>query len=142
MEHRLARLMMCLVYGIKNRDVPAMPDDYDPRIRGKIIHDFSAPRPRRNIPARSACAQEGTSDLRDGASPCPTYDVSGLRARQRTGMFLLCQMTMIPEFVERSSMTSLRHGLAGIFENRRVVTVPFYLVIPAGCTRLTGNLRR
>lgn len=36
---------------IKNRDVPAMPDDYDPRIRGKIIHDFSAPRPRRNISA-------------------------------------------------------------------------------------------
>jgi hypothetical protein len=27
--------------------VPAMPDDYDPRIRGKIVHDFSAPRPRR-----------------------------------------------------------------------------------------------
>ncbi|KAJ5478025.1 hypothetical protein N7530_003534 [Penicillium desertorum] len=36
---------------IKNRNVPAMPDDYDPRIRGKIIHDFSAPRPRRNISA-------------------------------------------------------------------------------------------
>ncbi|PYH84363.1 hypothetical protein BO82DRAFT_351948 [Aspergillus uvarum CBS 121591] len=28
--------------------VPAIPDDYDPRIRGKIVHDFSAPRPRRN----------------------------------------------------------------------------------------------
>jgi hypothetical protein len=27
--------------------VPAMPDDYDPRIWGKIVHDFSAPRPRR-----------------------------------------------------------------------------------------------
>jgi hypothetical protein len=34
---------------ITNRNVPAMPDDYDPRIRGKIIHDFSAPRPRRNV---------------------------------------------------------------------------------------------
>ncbi|PYH96471.1 hypothetical protein BO71DRAFT_482058 [Aspergillus ellipticus CBS 707.79] len=29
--------------------VPAIPDDYDPRIRGKIVHDFSAPRPRRNL---------------------------------------------------------------------------------------------
>ncbi|QKX55768.1 uncharacterized protein TRUGW13939_02866 [Talaromyces rugulosus] len=30
--------------------VPAIPDDYDPRIRGSIVHDFSAPRPRRNAP--------------------------------------------------------------------------------------------
>lgn len=31
--------------------VPPMdlPADYDPRIRGKVVHDFSAPRPRRNI---------------------------------------------------------------------------------------------
>lgn len=29
--------------------IPALPDDYDPRIRGKIVHDFSAPRPRRNV---------------------------------------------------------------------------------------------
>ncbi|KAL9062666.1 MAG: hypothetical protein Q9157_008724, partial [Trypethelium eluteriae] len=26
-----------------------MPENYDPRIRGKIIHDFSAPRPKRNF---------------------------------------------------------------------------------------------
>lgn len=25
-----------------------LPDDYDPRIRGKVVHDFSAPRPGRN----------------------------------------------------------------------------------------------
>ena len=25
-----------------------LPDDYDPRIRGKLVHDFSAPRPGRN----------------------------------------------------------------------------------------------
>lgn len=29
--------------------IPAIPDDYDPRIRGNIVHDFSAPRPRRNV---------------------------------------------------------------------------------------------
>ncbi|KAL2823897.1 hypothetical protein BDW59DRAFT_148172 [Aspergillus cavernicola] len=29
--------------------VPAIPDDYDPRIRGSIVHDFSAPRPRRHL---------------------------------------------------------------------------------------------
>lgn len=33
----------------KSQIVPAMtlPDDYDPRIRGKGVHDFSAPRPQR-----------------------------------------------------------------------------------------------
>ncbi|KAJ5679496.1 hypothetical protein N7462_007740 [Penicillium macrosclerotiorum] len=29
--------------------IPAIPDDYDPRIRGSIVHDFSAPRPRRIV---------------------------------------------------------------------------------------------
>ncbi|KAL8869197.1 MAG: hypothetical protein Q9174_004447 [Haloplaca sp. 1 TL-2023] len=28
--------------------VPRIPDDFDPRIRGKVIHDFSAPRPGSN----------------------------------------------------------------------------------------------
>ncbi|KAL1996555.1 hypothetical protein VTN49DRAFT_7420 [Thermomyces lanuginosus] len=32
--------------------VPALPDDYDPRIRGNIVHDFSAPRPRRTFQGR------------------------------------------------------------------------------------------
>ena len=36
---------------IASRNVPAIPDDYDPRIRGNIVHDFSAPRPRRNVSA-------------------------------------------------------------------------------------------
>ncbi|KAK2731802.1 hypothetical protein FQN57_003163 [Myotisia sp. PD_48] len=31
---------------ISNLTVPALPDDYDPRIRGKLIHDFSVPRAR------------------------------------------------------------------------------------------------
>lgn len=34
---------------VKNPVIPGMrlPEDYDPRIRGKVVHDFSAPRPRR-----------------------------------------------------------------------------------------------
>ncbi|KAJ5597665.1 hypothetical protein N7537_007749 [Penicillium hordei] len=50
---------------IKNRNVPAMPDDYDPRIRGKIVHDFSAPRPRRNL----SSAQQDTVVNRQDTSP-------------------------------------------------------------------------
>ena len=35
----------------KNISVPgmSMPDDYDPRIRGNVVHDFSAPRPGRSL---------------------------------------------------------------------------------------------
>ncbi|KAL8698825.1 MAG: hypothetical protein Q9201_006359 [Fulgogasparrea decipioides] len=29
--------------------VPGIPDDFDPRIRGKVVHDFSAPRPGSNM---------------------------------------------------------------------------------------------
>jgi len=34
---------------VKNPVIPGMrlPEDYDPRIHGKVVHDFSAPRPRR-----------------------------------------------------------------------------------------------
>lgn len=53
---------------IANRNVPAMPDDYDPRIRGKIIHDFSAPRPRRNISA----AQPETTAQYPSSSQMPS----------------------------------------------------------------------
>ena len=45
--------------------VPAMPDDYDPRIRGKIVHDFSAPRPRRQYSGEGVPAS--TSNRRPSA---------------------------------------------------------------------------
>ena len=34
--------------------VPPMPDNYDPSIRGRIVHDFSAPRPKRNFSYNNA----------------------------------------------------------------------------------------
>ncbi|KAL8760608.1 MAG: hypothetical protein Q9184_003217 [Pyrenodesmia sp. 2 TL-2023] len=33
--------------------VPSLPQDFDPRIRGKVVHDFSAPRPGTNKSANS-----------------------------------------------------------------------------------------
>ncbi|KAJ5086678.1 hypothetical protein NUU61_007985 [Penicillium alfredii] len=39
--------------------VPAIPDDYDPRIRGNIVHDFSAPRPRRNVSGPPGAPPDG-----------------------------------------------------------------------------------
>ncbi|GAB7363756.1 hypothetical protein MBLNU230_g4324t1 [Neophaeotheca triangularis] len=44
--------------------VNRLPEDYDPRIRGKTIHDFSAPRPQRNYShndAESSNPQNGQS---------------------------------------------------------------------------------
>ncbi|KAK2762385.1 hypothetical protein FQN53_007568 [Emmonsiellopsis sp. PD_33] len=38
--------------------LPALPDDYDPRIRGKLFHDFSAPRPRPNASVRQPNGQQ------------------------------------------------------------------------------------
>ncbi|CEO60109.1 hypothetical protein PMG11_04750 [Penicillium brasilianum] len=43
--------------------IPAIPDDYDPRIRGNIVHDFSAPRPRRNVSFHSAIPPDGSGSL-------------------------------------------------------------------------------
>ncbi|KAL8736328.1 MAG: hypothetical protein Q9181_002482 [Wetmoreana brouardii] len=34
--------------------VPGLPDDFDPRIRGKVVHDFSAPRPGSNMDSNRA----------------------------------------------------------------------------------------
>ncbi|KAL4882005.1 hypothetical protein BJY04DRAFT_187841 [Aspergillus karnatakaensis] len=62
--------------------VPAIPDDYDPRIRGNIVHDFSAPRPRRQpsnapVPAHETLPKPGSSN----ASP---HDYTGADAKVRT----------------------------------------------------------
>ncbi|KAJ5089432.1 hypothetical protein N7532_008116 [Penicillium argentinense] len=42
--------------------IPAIPDDYDPRIRGNIVHDFSAPRPRRNVSGTLSGPPDGGQD--------------------------------------------------------------------------------
>ncbi|KAK5257458.1 hypothetical protein LTR16_000592 [Cryomyces antarcticus] len=47
-----------------------MPDDYDPRIRGKGVHDFSAPRPRRNFSYNDIdirLAEQRTSQYPEGS---------------------------------------------------------------------------
>lgn len=49
--------------------VPAIPDDYDPRIRGSIVHDFSAPRPRRNVSGTPSGPPDGASYSAQDASP-------------------------------------------------------------------------
>jgi len=57
---------------INTLSVPDLPDNFDPRIRGKIVHDFSAPRTRRlyshndassdtNSPSRDSLGTRGDS---------------------------------------------------------------------------------
>ncbi|KAJ6017417.1 hypothetical protein N7451_000796 [Penicillium sp. IBT 35674x] len=51
--------------------IPAIPDDYDPRIRGKIIHDFSAPRARRNVSGNSTTADGKSPNQQDSSLQSP-----------------------------------------------------------------------
>ncbi|KAL6717620.1 hypothetical protein ACLMJK_005535 [Lecanora helva] len=50
---------------------PRLPDDFDPRIRGKVVHDFSAPRPSRPVSSTEQTKEmEGLSEaLRKRPSP-------------------------------------------------------------------------
>ncbi|ORY12842.1 hypothetical protein BCR34DRAFT_536417 [Clohesyomyces aquaticus] len=47
--------------------VPPMPDDYDPSIRGRIFHDFSAPRPNRNFSYNNAYGTDQSTAAPDQA---------------------------------------------------------------------------
>ena len=60
--------------------VPAMPDDYDPRIRGKIVHDFSAPRPRR------IHSYQGQSAENSPISESRPFEGTGRRASDLPGL--------------------------------------------------------
>ncbi len=59
----------------KTLTMPTIPDDYDPRIRGTAVHDFSAPRQRRNYstndiggvsPGTGAGKSRGRTHAEDG----------------------------------------------------------------------------
>ncbi|KAI9700109.1 MAG: hypothetical protein M1836_002643 [Candelina mexicana] len=56
--------------------IPAMPDDYDPRIRGTAVHDFSAPRQRRNYSTNDIAAV--SPGVGAGKSPSPSHTNDGL----------------------------------------------------------------
>ncbi|KAG2419490.1 hypothetical protein HFD88_004286 [Aspergillus terreus] len=86
----LARRRSSQIAGLRAEDmhiggrnlVPAIPDDYDPRIRGNIVHDFSAPRPRRNLSATPALLHEVTSahDRSQSVSGVPPANEATLQA--------------------------------------------------------------
>ncbi|KAL1876082.1 hypothetical protein Plec18167_005343 [Paecilomyces lecythidis] len=65
--------------------VPAIPDDYDPRIRGKIVHDFSAPRQRRNVSMVAAGSQDASQQ--NYASPPYQIGDSNKRHSQHSPVF-------------------------------------------------------
>ena len=60
--------------------VPPMRDDYDPRIRGKIVHDFSVPRPRRIHSYQGQSAENSPS-----SEPRP-FEETGRRASDLPGL--------------------------------------------------------
>lgn len=68
----------------RSQIIPAMtlPDDYDPRIRGKGVHDFSAPRQRRNFSYNDAY-----SDLTGPAGRTTALESDKDRLNTRTDGF-------------------------------------------------------
>ncbi|KAL6232605.1 hypothetical protein BDW75DRAFT_217447 [Aspergillus navahoensis] len=58
-----------------SRNIVPIPDDYDPRIRGKIVHDFSAPRPRRQLSAAPVHRPEPVGQL--GPSTAAQHEHAG-----------------------------------------------------------------
>ncbi|KAL2430916.1 hypothetical protein ABEF95_002939 [Exophiala dermatitidis] len=55
---------------IKTLSVPALPDNFDPSIRGKVVHDFSAPRTRR-LYSHNDINYTDSPALRSAYSPDP-----------------------------------------------------------------------
>lgn len=53
---------------INTLSVPALPDNFDPSIRGKLVHDFSAPRSRRQV-SQSDVGFIDSPGLRTGGAP-------------------------------------------------------------------------
>lgn len=50
-------------------NMPPMPDNYDPRIRGNIVHDFNAPRLNRNFSHNNAYSEDQPQQQVGRASP-------------------------------------------------------------------------
>ncbi|EFQ87459.1 hypothetical protein CFE70_006154 [Pyrenophora teres f. teres 0-1] len=50
-------------------NVPPMPDDYDPRIRGKIVHDFNAPRLNRGYSSNATEGGEVQQEINRASPP-------------------------------------------------------------------------
>ncbi|KAJ5305104.1 uncharacterized protein N7443_004764 [Penicillium atrosanguineum] len=75
--------------------IPAIPDDYDPRIRGNIVHDFSAPRPRRTLsgtpsgptPSDDNSNMQDASPSQSGLSPATRWNNQTRRHSDHSPVF-------------------------------------------------------
>ncbi|KAF1812302.1 hypothetical protein P152DRAFT_487859 [Eremomyces bilateralis CBS 781.70] len=114
----------------RNRTVPDLPDDYDPRIIGKGVHDFSVPRPKRNISSnnvghvapsseesrtntRRGSADGRAADLRPDMEHTPVFrehfdeqpsldnSQSGVRAEALANQNFIARNSMLPPPPER-----------------------------------------
>jgi len=98
--------------------VPPIPDNYDPSIRGRIVHDFSAPRPNRNFsynnaygdeqrrmePSPPKIDREHTPVFREHFDDDTSYEQSqaAIRAEQLVNKDFLKRNSYIPELPGRS----------------------------------------
>lgn len=74
-----ARQKSVATAGINN-----IPEDFDPRIRGKIVHDFNAPRPRRTFSSNDADFGDAAEPRIQSADSMPVVPtLSGQQYQQR-----------------------------------------------------------
>lgn len=74
-----ARQQRVATAGINN-----IPEDFDPRIRGKIVHDFNAPRPRRTVSSNDAGFRRSVDQQMHSHDSMPAMpSMSGQEQQQR-----------------------------------------------------------
>ncbi|KAI9880545.1 MAG: hypothetical protein M1830_002244 [Pleopsidium flavum] len=78
--------------------IPGMrlPDDYDPRIRGSLVHDFSAPRPRRDFSSKDT-ADPSTDSTGSRIAQSSYMDAAGRRSDNTTPETILLREQSTPE---------------------------------------------
>lgn len=85
------------------------PPDFDPRIKGKVVHDFSAPRGKRNtfdetdMPVSPAFGMQGSSGMSSPSTPGYPPRNASLLNRERPGESSKRRSTHTPVFMEHLS---------------------------------------
>lgn len=85
------------------------PPDFDPRIKGKVVHDFSAPRGKRNtfdemdMPVSPALGMQGSSGMSSPSTPGYPPRNASLLNRERPGENSKRRSTHTPVFMEHLS---------------------------------------
>ncbi len=130
----------------QNQSAPRMPDDYDPRIRGKVVHDFSAPRQGRPLSSNGinqdiALARlKGISPNRNSASN-QEDDSSSSIEREHTPVFKENFDDEVEPWSRDMDSPAKRRSSAFMYQvSLQASQPPSQVSLPAFARRLPSNL--